>query len=74
MVSKIDKVSGPGFYALAKELNLLPKPGKAEQEMFWIGEVQQAYAHYGATNEQAKASLFYSIEVFYNRQRKGEDQ
>ena len=49
VVSKIDNVPGPGFYVLAKELGLLKKPGKSAQEMFWIGEVQKAYAHYRAT-------------------------
>ena len=50
VVSKIDNVPGPGFYVMAKELSLLSKPGKSVQEMFWIGEVQKAYAHYEATN------------------------
>ncbi len=49
VVSKIDNASGPRFYILAKELNLLSKTGKPAQELFWIGEVQKTYVHYGST-------------------------
>ena len=51
VVSKIDNAPGPGFYVLAKELSLLSKPGKNEQDLFWISEVQKAYAHYGTSSD-----------------------
>ncbi|MFE9398746.1 hypothetical protein [Streptomyces flavidovirens] len=41
--------AGPGFYALAKELGLLPRDAsKTAKEVFWISQVNALHRHYGS--------------------------
>ncbi|MGW1730037.1 hypothetical protein [Streptomyces sp. NPDC001999] len=45
--------AGPGFYELAKQLQLLPKSAsKIEKEMFWIRQVNRLHERHGATQAQ----------------------
>jgi hypothetical protein len=42
--------AGPGFYKLAKELDLLPAgSSKLECTKFWVDQVQGVYDHYAIT-------------------------
>lgn len=41
--------AGPGFYQLAKELQLLPmSASKDEKDSFWIMQVRRLYERHGA--------------------------
>ena len=44
--------AGPGFYSLAADLGLLPrKASKAQQEVFWTGQVSKIFDHYESESD-----------------------
>jgi hypothetical protein len=46
--------AGPGFYALASELGMLPRRSSAvAKQDFWIGQLNSLYAYYAATRPGA---------------------
>jgi hypothetical protein len=46
--------AGPGFYALAVELGMLPRRSSAmAKQAFWIGQLNALYAFYGAKRSGA---------------------
>lgn len=46
--------AGPGFYALAGELGMLPhRPSAVTKQTFWIGQLNALYAYYAAKRSGA---------------------
>jgi len=43
--------AGPGFFALAQQLRMLPAQPSADQRQdFWVGQVNAAFAHFGSSD------------------------